>query len=538
MVRHRCHHALIALLALGLWETRGRAAEVPPSRSFDVRDHGAVANGTTLDTAAIQKAIDTCRAAGGGTVCFTAGVYLSGTLFLKDNVHLVLEAGAILRGSRNPTDYPHIPRKNLAGRPAFSSPTCGGGFLLYADTVHNVSIEGPGAIDGQGPEFWFKEMLSPAVRKPKPERPRAMICIVKGDALLFRDISLVNSPCYTLWLLGCNNVHVDGIAIRNPHDGPNTDGIDVDCSSSVRITNCSITGGDDAIAIKSDSGTLAEEKPCENVVVTNCTLCSPPACGVRIGYEGDAVIRDCTLNNLTISNSSIGIDILSILPHHPTILKGTRCESIVLSNIAMRNVGQAIYFWMGNETGGRSQVSLKNILVSNVVAQSRLGSYIGGCPQQRAENVTLSNVRLILTGHMPDGAALTGSGVWGGLNPYALYCSQVDGLRLGDVDIDLREARGHWRYGVFCEELRHAALRGIHTQGCGAVAQCAVIGCKKTTATVRNCDAERQVPVFLHAEDGSKVVLSNCDLSRAKTVVTKDVGSDVTQSANRHPPGP
>ena len=143
------------------------------------------------------------------------------------------------------------------------------------------------------PGVLVKEMLStrskgscPIVRAPDRHR--------QGESLLFRDVTLLNSPCYTLWLIGCNNVNIDGVTIHNPHDGPNTDGIDVDCCSNVRVANCSIDGGDDAIAIKSDSGTLGEDKPCENVTVTNCVLCSVPACEVRIGYEGDAVIRNCT----------------------------------------------------------------------------------------------------------------------------------------------------------------------------------------------------------------------------------------------------
>ena len=520
---------LVAVLVFGLTESRSWAAEAQQGTVFCAQDFGAVGDGTTLNTAAIQKAIDACSVSGGGSVSFSPGVYLSGTVFLKDNVRLVLEANAVLRGSARPEDYPPITRKSPAGDAAFASaPFSGGGFLIYGEGVRNVSIEGRGTIDGQGSEFWFKEMLSPMVRKPMPNRPRALICLVKSESLLFRDVTLLNSPCYTLWTIGCDNVTVDGIAIRNPHDGPNTDGIDIDCSSNVRIANCFVEGGDDAIAIKSDAGLLGEDKPCENITVTNCVLCSVPACGVRIGYEGDSIIRNCTFSNLTIFDTDIGLDIISILPGRPNILKGTRCENITFDNITMRNVNQAIYFWMGNETGAETQVHLKNILVSNVIAQSRYGSYVGGFDKKHCENVTLSNIQFIVTGDMPKDAAPAVSGVWGAAtNPYALYCTRVDGLRIRDVDIDLREARGAWQYGVFCNEVSDAGLRGIRTRGLAALSAQAAIGLKKTNASIRDCDAEPSVPMFLHAVDGSRAFVSGCDVSRAVKSTAMDETSTI-----------
>ncbi len=517
MIRHLCCSWLPAVtLVFGLAGS-GMAAETAPGRMVRVEDYGAVRDGATPDTAAIQKAIDACSASGGGSVCFSPGVYLSGTVFLKDNVRLVLEANAVLRGSARPEDYPPVTHKNAGGDTAFASSTfSGGGFLIYADGVRNASIEGRGTIDGQGSEFWFKEMLSAMVRKPMPTRPRALIAIVKSDFLLFRDVTLINSPCYTLWTIGCNNVNIDGITIRNPHDGPNTDGIDIDCCNDVRIANCSIDGGDDAIAIKSDAGLLGEDKPCENITVANCVLCSVPACGVRIGYEGDSIIRNCSFSNLSIFDTDIGLDIISILPGLPNIRKGSRCENITFNNIAMRNVNQAIYFWMGNDTGEESQVHLKNILVSNVIAQSRYGSYVGGFDKKHCENVTLSNLQLLLTGEMPKDAAPAASGVWGAAtNPYAIYCTRVDGLRIRDVDIDLRAARGAWQNGVFCREVSDADLRGIRMRGLAALPAQAAIGLRKTSANVRDCDAEPGVPVFLQAVEDSRAFVSGCDLSGA-----------------------
>lgn len=512
------------------------AAEVTPGRIFRVQEFGAIGDGTTMNTTAIQKAVDACSASGGGWVCFSPGVYLSGTVFLRDNVRLLLEANAVLRGSPRPEDYPPITRKNTLA-PAFVVPPYAGpagGFLIYAEGVRNVSIEGRGTIDGQGPKFWFEEMLTPMVKKPMPNRPLAIITFVSSDTLLIRDVTLINSPCYTLWLLGCDNVNIDGITIRNPHDGPNTDGIDVDCCNNVRISNCSIDGGDDAIAVRSDSGQLGEDKPCENITVTNCVLRSVPACAVRVGYGGDSFVRNCTFSNLTIYDSDIGIDMISILPKWPTMHKGTRCENIVFNNIVMRNVKRAIFIWMGNDTDGPAQVYFKDVHISNVVAQSRFGSYIGGYDKRQCENITLSNIRLNLFGNMPKDAASSGVDVWGGaINPYALYCSQVDGLQINDLDIDLRAAKGAWRYGVFCGNVHNTQLHGIRTNGFAALDGQAVVGLAKSTVAIRDCDAEPQVSTFLNAAEGSRVFVSGCDLSQAKATIVTDKSSTVTESDNR-----
>ena len=538
MIYQRHFLILAILLTFGSTQAQTFGAEASQGKSYRVQDFGAVGDGTTLDTEAIQKAIDKCSASGGGCVCFSPGVYLSGTVFLKDNVRLVLEVNSVLRGSSRPEDYPPITRKDKS-LPTFDVPgRAGGGFLIYAEGIRNASIEGRGTIDGQGTEFWFKEMLSSWVRKPMPNRPRSLIGIANSESLLFRDVNLINSPCYTLWLIGCNNANIDGITISNPHEGPNTDGIDIDCCNDVRIANCSIYGGDDAIAIKSDGVLFGKDKPCENITVTNCVLSGGAACGVRVGFEGDSIIRNCTFSNLTIFDTENGIDIISVLPGRSTILKGTRCENITFNNVVMRNVNQAIYFWMGHMVDGESQMHLKNIIVSNVIAESRSGSYIGGFPKKQVENVTLSNIRLIMTGNMPKDAPLTGTGVWGGLNPYALYCSQVDGLRITDVDIDFRGAKGDWRYGVFCKEVSNAELRGIRTKGLAALAGQAVIGLKKTTTTIRDCDTESQMPSFLHAVEGSRAFVSGCDLSRAKKAVTKDSSSELTENTNRNSPKP
>lgn len=508
-------------------------ADVPPDRVFRAAEFGAVADGTTLTTTALQRAIDACAGGGGGTVYLAPGVYLSGTLHLKDHVRLYLEAGATLRGSPRPEDYPPVARRNVRGQPAFS-----GGFLVYAEGVTGAAIEGGGTIDGQGRAFWLEEMINHWVRKPIPNRPRALVCLVECTDLLFRDVTLLNSPCYTLWLIGCDRARIDGITIRNPHDGPNTDGIDIDGCRGVTISNCFVDGGDDAIAIKSDAGLLGADKPCEDIVVTNCVLCSVPACGIRIGYEGDAVIRNGTFSNLTIVDTDIGLDIISILPGRPdvTVLKGTRCENLSFSNITMRNVNRALFFWMGNETAGETQVHLRHVSVSNVLAECRIGSYIGGYGGKRVENVSLANVQLTFSATMPDPATLSGTGIWGGdWNPYGLYCAWVDGLQVNGLVLDGRQAGGTWRHAVYCEEVRNADFRALRSPGFGALNGLATIGLSASEVTLRDGAAEPGTKAFLKAAAGSRATVTGCDLRAAAIPFDADPADAVTEWANRLP---
>jgi polygalacturonase len=403
------------------------AAEVPRDRVWYVTDFGAVGDGKTLNTVPLQATIDTCNAAGGGTVRLTPGTFLSGTLFLKDNVTLSLDAGAVLLGSENKDDYTIIKRSSVHGEvhPAFHFQESS--FLLYAENVKNIAIEGKGEINGSG-EAFYKECI-PVYGKRW--RPRGLVCFFLSQHIVLRDITLKESPCYTSWSIACEDVNIDGIRIKNPWLGINTDGLGIDCCRRVTVANCIIEGGDDAIAIKSDSGILGdEEHPCENITITNCVLKSRAA-GLRLGYEGDSIIRNCTFSNITIYDSMLGLSLWSYLPAGPAVavLKGSRVENILFSNIAMRNVDQPIFFKMGNELPDRpSQLLLRDIRINNVIAdECRRGCYIGGFnDDKQMENISLSNITLNPNGKMPADAPLSGTNVWNSVNPYAQCCQVKD----------------------------------------------------------------------------------------------------------------
>lgn len=455
-----------------MWSSYGKAQDinkensstkVPKDRVWYATDFGARGDGLTLNTLAIQKTIDACTQAGGGMVRITQGTYLSGTLFIKDGVSLYLDANAVILGSKNRQDYQAIQGLlSVMKQPLFG---VGGSFLIYAENAKHISIEGKGEINGSGDSFWEEEMLTKWVKKPKVWRPRGLICFVNCQFINIRDIRLSNSPCYTLWPLGCDDINIDGITIRNPIDGPNTDGIDIDCCRRVSISNCNIEGGDDAIAIKSDGGRLgSEDRPCENIVVSNCILSSPPACAIRVGYEGDSPIRNMTFSNLAMYNSNHGIDIISILPNRGydfPIIKGTRVENIQFDNIVMQDVRQPIYLWMGNDRKDiESSCYMRNIRISNLIATSGGTSFIGSTIDKNIENIFLSNIHIIPTKEMAKDQPLEVN-VWNSESSYALYVSNVTGLYVDGFSVDFSNAKGHWSHAIYCNNSKDIVLSNV-----------------------------------------------------------------------------
>lgn len=476
-------------------------------------DFGAKGDGKTLNTSAIQKAIDACTEAGGGMVRITKGIFISGTLFLKDGVLLYIDDNAVIMGSKNRQDYQTIQRMDVNKKPAFGTD---GSFLIYAENAKHISIEGKGEINGSGDTFWDKDkMINNRVLNPKEWRPRGLICFVNCQFISLRDIFLSDSPCYTFWPLGCDDIKIDGITIRNPVFGPNTDGIDIDCCRRVSIVKCNIEGGDDAIAIKSDGGKLGtEERPCEDIVVSNCILSSPPACGIRVGYEGDSPIKNCTFSNLAMYNSNHGVDIISILPNdkgdNSSITKGTRVENIQFDNIVMQDVRQPIYLWMGNEReNAESSFYIRNIQISNLIASGAGDSFIGSTVKKNIENIFLSNILIILTKNILKDTVLNSS-VWGSEGPYALYVGAVTGLYIDRFFADFSNAKGYWRHAIYCSNSTDIILSNVSTNSKGALKLISQIGATNSSLRIRVCNIEDSVKLIF-ADGNSHVIIKGCE---------------------------
>lgn len=305
------------------------AATLPASSAnqapaFSVKAHGAKADGKTLDTAAIQSAIDTCSSAGGGTVYFPAGTYLSGTIFFKSHVSLYLEAGATLLGSTVLDDYPVTICDYRSYTDNYTERS-----LIYAEKVENISILGRGAIDGQGAAFKDKRTQE----NPYKMRPY-LIRIIESRDVTVRDVTIRDSPMWVQHYLACDDVLIEGITVHSNVAG-NNDGIDIDSCHRVRISNCDIYSGDDAIVLKATS-----DRACKDVTVTNCNLRSD--CNAfKLGTESNGGFQNIAMSNCTIHDTRLAGIALEMVD-------GGMLERVSINNVLIQNSGAAIFMRLGN----------------------------------------------------------------------------------------------------------------------------------------------------------------------------------------------
>jgi len=252
--------ASLALPAAHLWSQ-------PVKREYDVHRHGAVGDGVTDDTAALQRAIDVAAADGAGSRVLLRGgkSYLCGSLQLRSRIDFHLAEGARLVASTDPRQY---------------APDAPG--LLVADGAVGLTISGPGQMDGQAMKFMTTYSETDMRWEPKAFRPR-MFSLRGCKDLEVRDIRFGHSPNWGLHMLGCERVLVDGITIRNYLDVPNCDGIDPDRCRDVVIRNCDIVCADDGIVVKTSEQTV-DYGPTRNVTVSDCTVTTRDS-GLKVGTE-------------------------------------------------------------------------------------------------------------------------------------------------------------------------------------------------------------------------------------------------------------
>jgi polygalacturonase len=314
--------------------------------SLNVREHGAVGDGGILDSPAIQSAIDACAAQGGGTVHLPAGQYLTGSLFLRDNISLHLDPGAVILGSENPDDYPIVHSRWEGKHQDTYAP------LIAGQNLNNISITGRGMIDGRG-AIWWRAKKEGTLARPRPR----LISFSDCNNVLIEGITAVNSPSWTINPVHCQNVNIRGITVINPADSPNTDGINPDSCRLVRISDCYVSVGDDCISIK--SGTEHEHPdryaPCRDITITNCTLERGHG-GVVIGSEMSGGVKNVVISNCVFIGTDRGIRIKSRRG------RGGIIEDIRVSNLIMDGVlcpfTMNLYYHIGAR--GNTEVSDKN----------------------------------------------------------------------------------------------------------------------------------------------------------------------------------
>lgn len=378
--------ALLTGIALG-------AADYP------VTDFGAVAGGEALNTAAIQRAIDTAAEKGGGTVVVPAGVFRSGSIFLKQGVALHLAEGALLKGSENIADYPklmtriegHFEPWRLA--------------LVNAQNLTGVRISGPGRLDGSGPvywrAYWQRRKENPRCTNLEVERPR-LVFIDRCTDVRLENTALQDSGFWNLHIYRCRDVVVENVRITLPsmtHDlrGPSTDGIDIDSSQNVTVRKCYISTNDDNIALKGSKGPFAaqdaDSPPVENILVEDTEVGDGNGL-ITCGSEA-TVVRNVTVRNCVMSGDATLLT-LKLRPDTPQ-----HYEHITLDGIRLAGHGRLLnvapwmqFFDLKGQPSPSRQVN--DIVLRNITGSYRLLGALSGNAGDVLRDITLENVDIQL----------------------------------------------------------------------------------------------------------------------------------------------
>ena len=363
---------------------------------LNILQYGAVGDGKTLNTQAIQATIDAVSKSGGGKVIFPAGEFLSGTIVLKDNVTLQLQKGAVLLGSTNVEDY-----KNMDPFADGLGIDVGWALLVAVDAKH-IGITGEGAINGQGAALKAQQILT----DNRPESQRwgrrpFLLRIVRCDDVRVTGVTLNYAAAWTSHYFQSRNVHIEGVKIVS-HGVAHNDGIDIDGCQQVRIKDCDIVSGDDALCFKTTSSTMA----CRDIVVSGMKLKSNQG-AIKMGTESMAAFENIDISNCYIYDTKNGgIKLLTV--------DGAHLRNVTISDVTMVNVRTPMLFRLGSRLsvfrkGKDTQQptgTMENVVVRNVKAQAAAdaqlmppsGILITGVPGHYITGLTLENIQIDLAG--------------------------------------------------------------------------------------------------------------------------------------------
>jgi len=452
------------------------AAAVGDNSAFNVRHYGATGDGTNMDTAAIQRAIDAAADAGGGTVILPPGRYLSGSLGLKSHVTLQLDKGAALLGSPHRLDYRKV---NFHG-------------LLLADQQQDITICGKGTIAGQGTllaadteHLWKQGKLPDAKEGQRP----VLINFRNCKNVTVRDITLKDSACWVEEYRDCEHLTVENLTVRSIA-ALNNDGLDIDGCAHVAVRGCDIDSEDDGICLKS------VDKACDDVLVENCRVRS--SCNaLKFGTGSSVGFKNVICRNLEIYDTYISAIALEIVD-------GGEMENVHISHIKITGSHNAIFVRLGHRNVNGAVGSLHGVTLSDITAEipnmppGRMDKFPGpdpyhhsmlvtasvtGLPGHPVQDVTLKNITIVYGGigsvpqpgslrldslaQVPECAAnYPESTMFGTLPAWGFYCRHAGGIKFDNVT--LRVQGKDYRPCLLCDDVRNIELNGFHVESAGS----------------------------------------------------------------------
>jgi hypothetical protein len=528
---------LIALVCLLSPILRGQESEPV----FNVKSYGATGKKAGDARTAIQKAIDACAKAGGGTVYLPPGDYTSGTLHLRSHVRFYIASGATLFAADEDRDYD----------------TDG---LLLGEDLENITIEGRGVINGQAKYDWRMNVFDDGYIRDNQRAAEAagaplmrsfprgmgvrkiyphMIKLLRCKDVRIAGLSIVDSPSWTIYPYACERLRIDGIYVHTDQKlGVWADGIDPDGCKDVIIANSVVETGDDAIVFYSSSASGGPPKACENITITNCRLSSSSS-AIKFCDGNSVAVRNVTIDNVVITHSNRGIAFM--------VYDGGVVENVVISNVVI-NTNRFDWFWWGNGdpiyfTVQRRSESLglplkpdepaagaiRHVILRNIIAHGQGSCLILGHPDSWLDDINLENIKLY---QATDPAAPYDRSV------HAMYFHYAKNIKVKDVQVRWEKPESAtWQSPLYFDEVTGLKVEGF--TGAPAKAEFpAMVLDRVEGATIVNSQAQPATDVFLRVAGAKSrgINLFGNDLHAAGAAfkVDEGVASDVVKAANNY----
>ena len=454
------------------------------AQAYNILKFGAKPDCMILNSSQIQSAIDAAHDNGGGRVVIPQGTFLTGSIILKSGVELHLENGAVLLGSTDPSHYSSLKRWTA---------------LIMADNQNNISITGPGVIDGQGRKLalhidslFYAGQIDSALYNFVEMRPShyirpQLIEFMQCKNIKIRNVTLKNAACWVQTYDQCTNLMIDSVRVDSDAYW-NNDGMDIQDSRNVRVTNCNINSADDGICLKSES----TQHYCDSIYIANCTVRSS-ASAVKLGTASMGGFKNVTIENIKVYDtfrSAIAIECVD----------GGILENIWVENIKAVNTGNAIFIRLGERKTWRPVGTLNNVTIKNMkveIAFERpdyaydmrgpalpffhnvFPASITGIPGHAVQNVTLENIEISYPGRGNNGLAnmplsrldevpeqvraYPEYSMFGELPAWAFYVRHVEGLKMKNIKLNLEAP--DYRPPIVFDEVRNLEIESLMIKG-------------------------------------------------------------------------